>query len=673
MCVLVGRSVIRWPRCNAKSAWVVLAIWCVFTAGLVGCGSSPNEGAGIVAPSAQAGVQSEPTTAKAPRQNSIPTPTPTGHESSAAIPTAVVGPTGLEPQAFEATGTTAPVLGATPPATPPPTVVPTPNVMVTPIATPTPDTSVLMLEYSDISTELEDLILGGQYLLKRDVENLPDVRPRVKKISCDDQSTIRSVNAMIENTHSSSMAGSKNENVEEIGVISWVVPWEEGFLHFGYPRVLDPCDVELVYENGVWDAWWYPSASRDPYLLFRISRDGQTWTMPERFVVPFNIPMFDESLLAKISARSNGRQLIIAAHQPGGVSVSTTSDLATWEISEVQFRPPDMLNEYLSTSIWLENVAISPIGWIIGTTIEVHIGDIPIPEHILESAAEILTNFYDFDTYSADERGIQVRWLSEGEGESSTLVLWEELGIDYDTFMKYMFPAYNKMNGRYSTPTEQFHGMIWSDVKYSQLSRGQVERWIELPNNLTPGVCCKIVGTDAGYIASDIPFVPGGYPAITHYDSDEEKLFFSSDGSEWRPIQVPSSDMPNASRYLIDKMFTVTDGVLISFATYDMKSEQSFVGNVGSVVWLTDPSGNTWQNIEETQYAYLADWIHEQTKAFWRNSIGVVWPRDWPQNQNSLVINGSVALALCAGGTIGRIAASDHALQGSQRVPCVSD
>lgn len=606
--------------------------------GLAGCGSEHS-----------------PSSARLP-EPAVATAVPSGVDTVQPKAPGMSTPTPLGPQT---------VVTVTPTARPQSTTTATPVVRTEHPPDETP------VESQDVLAELEALILSGQYLLSKpdwQVGHNSNVRPKLQHMYCFDNGSIVDIEEVLHWIQSNSSRSNENQQIREIGSLSWIVPWGQGFLHFGYPRMEYDCYVVLVSGDRAWNARWFPLLASDAGVLFRTTSDGISWTRIEDLAVPFEFPPVGENMRLNINVKSNGEQLLVAVGQTMGVSLSITSDLTDWDTIQVQIRHPEMFNEHLSANTWVESVAVSSSGWIVGTTTEVHIGDLPIPQDILDEAIEVLTDFHDVPTYT--EEGILVEWMDNNMEEKSRLVAWEELGISHDTFVRYMRPAYNRNNGRFSTPIEQFHGMVLPVLWDENISENEMLSWIELPNELTPGVCCKVVGTVGGYIAADIPYIPGGYSWIM-YGNEEKKLFYSSDGNRWQSLTIPQSGLNNRRTIVIDRLFPVEEGVIVSAMLYGEKEYDG--GIIDSMAWLLTVDGFSWKEIETTRYAYLADWIHASTLELWAQSIGIVWPDHWSYDSYSPAINEDMALFRCPNNSFGVLLASQNDSGDKNSLPCLSE
>ena len=280
-----------------------------------------------------------------------------------------------------------------------------------------------------------------------------------------------------------------------------VLPWDDGYLQFGYPAAGDGWDPTRV--------------------LVRDSADGSTWSAYRPFPVPFEDLLADgASTWPIIDVASDGRRLLFAVQGRHRIVVAITSDLTDWETAEIIHPKPDGLPHGVRAGTSATHLALGPSGWVLHTSTDLGVDRWELaPADIRDSAQHI-----EFGI--PESQGLMVRWQTSeqepAEPYHSRFVTWEELGIDEATYVHYGSAHFAN---RPYTPTELTSGAVWA------ASWGEAPVRTELPE-IEGGTCCRIVGTSAGYFARAELGEPG-YPPILDV---EPPMFFSPDGSTWTAV-----------------------------------------------------------------------------------------------------------------------------------------
>ncbi len=577
-------------------AGMAVAVLSLVSAGLTGCGGSQSEVSGVVSPTAEEAAQAGLTIEDAPSQT--PAPTPSELPSPTASPIATVAPTADVPPTTQPTASVVPTVAPPPHVTAVPTVAPRPTEVASPEDTAVPIETEFVFESSDIPPELEALILGRNYvpILKFTSGSSSNGEVSLQKMLCNDPNTGVYVESLISQYKDDSSEFSEMIFSEEIGVYSWLFPWQDGFLYLGYPKVARPCTFEASSESSSWTAYWFPSLHEVTHLLMQSSNDGVHWTDPIRFSIPLEIPNLVPSGgqigYSPLELDSDGQNLIIAWTESENVSVAITSDLVEWTTREVPLlRPPD-LNEKLQTFTGLFDVAVNPSGWVIGTNTGARIVfSMLIPDDIKTSATEFLSDPFDFS-----DEGLTFRWSTEDSEEEIRLVSWEELGIDKATYARH---GNDLWSNKPYMQAGQFYGWAMSALWESDSSDSDEVSW----SKISVGKCCVIVGTRSGYMAAAPSYTPGYSPYRYGWIPG---MFFSSDGSVWDRIESPISYLEDKSMWIFSDMFSIGDGVIVVGTAcgpceFDEETER--------VAWFGASDGSAWQELRLSDYAYVADWL----------------------------------------------------------------
>lgn len=281
-----------------------------------------------------------------------------------------------------------------------------------------------------------------------------------------------------------------------------VLPWDDGYLQFGYRATGDDWDPTRV--------------------LVRDSVDGSPWSAYRPFPVPFEDLLADgASRWPIVDVTSDGQRLLFAVQGRHRIVVAITSDLIDWETVEIVPPEPDGLPHGVISGTSATHLALGPNGWLLHTSTDLGVSLWQLaPADIRDSA-----QYLEFDL--PESQGLMVRWRTSeqepAEPHHSRFVTWEELGIDEATYSHYGSAHF--ANKPY-TPTELTSGAVWA------ASWGEAPVRTELPE-IKGGTCCRIVGTRNGYFARAELGEPG-YPPILDV---EPPMFFSTDGSTWTAVE----------------------------------------------------------------------------------------------------------------------------------------
>ncbi|WP_419847382.1 hypothetical protein [Candidatus Poriferisocius sp.] len=493
--------------------------------------------------------------------------------------------------------------------------------MVPPPPPPTPDptASGFVLEHPEIPSQIEARILANEYWA---INVLPshqvsDQEPFVNKISCDKPASIAYLQDLITQTTSSEESELDGATLDSIGRHAWFVPWKAGFLQVGYPKVIDPCEVEIQSGIGAWTVWWFPSMHGVPYLLERRSPDGIDWTTPERLSLPVDAPPLaiygGEAFSPPLVLTTNGDILLVGIQQEGSALVSITRDLVEWETSEVPFHRPERLHPRLEVSADLENIALGPNGWIVGVTVTALINMwILVPDDIFQEAVRIGSPL-------ESQEGMFITWYLEDGGSNTRLVPWEELGIDGDIFQQYGSDLYS--NKPY-LQSPNFSGWVWPHIWGTDVPNVNTENWIELPY-ISRKICCEIIGTGDGYIALTIPYMAGYSPLWSGY----QRMFFSRNGYEWEEIETPeetrSREDSEETPIFLWSLRKIGELIFVSGVDEQVMED----GSVNRW-WVIDPDGTNWRRLESTQYAYMDEWLDGWARVVANGDVAIIQHHD---------------------------------------------
>ncbi len=566
---LIRRDLARWLCHRVQLAWVVVVVLSLVSTCVAGCGDSPSEVSGIASPTIEAGMVEPP------------------------VPVTLTPTTPAPKTSLDATST---------PTTPPPTAVVPPPLPPTPdptaVVPPPPTTSGFVLEHPDIPSEIEERILENKYW---PINVLPsgeasESEPYVGKINCEKPGSITYVQNLIVQATLGEASNLDNAIVESIGRHSWRVPWKTGFLQFGYPKVIDPCQVEIRGGSRGSTVWWFPSLHGEPYLLMRVSGDGNSWNDPVHLSVPFTISPLrvygGEVYAPQISAVSNGDYLLLVTGDASGIKTFTSTDLDKWSQLAIPFHRPNNLHSLLGTSFGLEEVVLGPNGWLARAVLVAFIDPYRMaPSDIKEEAAWV-----EVDPWAFCQDGIELYWRTRDSTQDSQCVTWDELGMDEDTFWLYASEYGNKPYHQ----SPNFSGWVWSQEWESTIPSESSNGWVELPY-IPLKLCCDIIGTQEGYMALTIPFFAGYDP----HRSGEQRIYFSHDGYEWVPIETPESVHSNDWHEQGDTPFTFIwsirsreSDVLVSGHWYSFSDYQG-----DPIMWIIDPNGTNWREVDPADLA----------------------------------------------------------------------
>ena len=570
---LVSRDLARWLRRRIQLTGVSAAALSLVSASVTGCGGSPSEVSGIASPTVEAGII----------ESTVPVmPTP------AAPPPAPVAPA----------ATPTPTIPPPTPTVPPPTPTIPP-----PTSTAVPVTSGFVLEHPNIPREIEERILEYRYspLDIPRADEASEIQTYVKKIKCEEDVSIAYVQNLITQVNSNEAGDQNDATVESIGQHSWRIPWKNGHLHLGYPKPIDPCMVEVQGASEETTVWWFPSLHGEPYLLMRASDDGNDWTSPERFSVPFTVSPLraygEEVFSPQILVASNGNRLLLVIEEASTVKAFVTTDLDVWDQSTSQFQRPEYLHPKIGIWFGLEDVVLGPNGWLVRA-----IGSMS-PDPYLMAPDDIRSEavYITYDNSAICPIGIELQWYtvdSTYETLDSRCMTWDELGIDYNTFWYYASFLGNKPYAQ----SENFSGWVWSQEWEFVASSGDSKTWVELPY-IGAKRCCDIIGTTAGYLALTEPYLAGYNPLW----SGPQEMFFSRDGYEWESIETPESTHMEDRREQGDSSFTfiwsihnLGDAILVSGHWYSDHPDYA-LGD--PAMWIIDADGTNWREADPTEYA----------------------------------------------------------------------
>ncbi len=334
----------------------------------------------------------------------------------------------------------------------------------------------------------------------------------------------------------------------------WSVPWGDGFLKIGWPKV----------DNQLYD---------ESHLVARSSADGVTWTNLDHYLVPD----VGEHIGAVIS---DGERLLVASQTNQQVYMSATNDLIRWDTIEMTLERPEGLADSVQATSYVDHLAIGPNGWLVKITTALDV-DILSLAGIRELGADVRTAYVKNVDYVDD--GLILEWWPEEDDRTNALhnrrfFSWDDLDITPDLYFEYTTFHSNKPYIR----ADNILGSVWSTVG------GADPVWVELPD-IEGGTCCEIVGTDAGYLALSDPRESGYGPS----PSKPAKMFFSSDGSTWDEIEPPAIEPPVGAGVWIHTIRAVDDGVVVSGEVLDDVSSTT----VEIIFWLGDPDGSNWREI----------------------------------------------------------------------------
>lgn len=599
---LISRESTRRPSRQIRLTGVAVVVLSLGSACLAGCGDSPSEATGDVSPTVQEDRGEGPNAETAPSRTSAPTPTVPGSPTASSSTTP--SPLDQLPASPEATATPVPTVAPTPTEV----VDPTPTAVPAPTPTSAPAQTDYVLERSEIPSEIEARILERSYDA---INTLPgdgtsESGPYVSKITCEKPNSIAYVRNLVEQASLGGEDLQEIEAIEEIGQFSWRVPWNGGFLQFGYPTAIDPCMVEILSGTGGGTVWWFPSLFGEPYLLARTSHDGNDWTTPERFSLPFETPalrQFGGNVeLPLLEVTSDGENLLLATDDEDKVLVWVTDDLVEWNSSEVLFHRPESLHPMLRHSFYLDDVILGPNGWLLrAVATAVPSARSMAPEDIRAEAVYI-----SFDAWADCLDGMTLEWFTADttyESRVSRCVTWDELGIDEDTFWRYASFLGNKPY----LQSPNFSGWVLPQEWDATVSSRNSRDWIELPY-IGEKLCCDIIGTSAGYLALTEPYLAGYNPLW----SGTQRMFFSPDGYEWKPIETPDithtqwhTDHDGTPFVFIWSIHNLGDSVLVSgnwFADY-------YSSPVEPAMWIIDPDGTNWREIDPAEHPDLSRYV----------------------------------------------------------------
>jgi len=425
-----------------------------------------------------------------------------------------------------------------------------------------------------------------------------------------------------------------------------LVPWGEGFLHIGFPRISDE-SCESVPPK------------------YRFSTDGAEWTefvdlgLPSVHSMPplisgLEYPWFDhlscwiETHRPSFHVSSDGNQLVVASQWPRyldtwpanidehferlnrilevppTVHVSRTTDLQDWDTVSLLNPRPEGLHDSLLTApslvglSWLEN------GWMVAIETVTFMEFYPLlPDEIREPSIEVMY-WYDDNSLGDLEQGITIEWWTEETADPNIqFFTWEELGTTEQLYWDYGFVA----NKPYH-PNDRYSGSIWI------ATWGENPTRIDLPYISGGERCCRTIKTDAGYIGLSDPEVAGYNPSW--WGSGE--LVFSADGRNWSRIASPSPrDHWGSSISAVD------GGVIFSSIEPADDEEDPLAGTTRH--WIGAPDGSNWQPIELPEGMSLIEWLMANDRA----------PTDWPR----MAVQGNVVLRISYDGRIDRYVAPE--------------
>jgi hypothetical protein len=373
-----------------------------------------------------------------------------------------------------------------------------------------------------------------------------------------------------------------------------LLPWGDGLLQVGYP---------IVGED-----------REDRTRLFaRVSADGLNWSPPARLFVPLPEPTIHDAsrwddfiwpyvvtfgtspevrindalrwsrLRFVLSARSDGKRLILAMHQGADLFAAITGDLTHWEVHKIPPPSSDGLPSGVEAATHSRpGLAVGPEGWLIYRRVALRVDPWVIaPADIRESAQDIYLrnpDYVDGKRVEGEPLGLEIEWRAKqhepADPYSSRFVTWEELGIDEDTYRHYGIEHY--ANKPY-IPSWLVSGEVW----VAEWGNNPVRH--ALPT-VRGGFWDRVVGTDAGYVGLPWPAEAGYLP-----DVGASTMFFSADGTTWDRIHTPGGD-----RVTLDYLTAVENGILVVGEV----SEEPYYSPIRSQLWLADATGSDWRPVD---------------------------------------------------------------------------
>ena len=394
----------------------------------------------------------------------------------------------------------------------------------------------------------------------------------------------------------------------------WLVPWQDGFLRFGFvfqPQPLPELDgrfadlfppevretIEAAGATTIDDAmqaledagligqvfeildanhevadWFYGVEPLPPAFEAAISPDGLDWTPIDGVTVPGG-----EGIAW---VQSDGSHLVVASHRYDEMgfgnstpSVAVTSDLRDWEVHEITVDVGDDVPDVVRVDTSIGGLAIRPDGWIAATNTYTFIDDYAlVPDDIREQAesgawwdltaedAGLRVDLYESEyEIIFDENG---EFVEEVHNEDccdlieSRVLSWESLGLDRATWDEY------RAEGGGSTMA------VW------------IAPWGAPPveHQLPPehGSIGSLVATNEGFMAVSWPPETEGSPLMGN------DLLFSTDGRTWNAVGFGGTGID-----YIDQLVPVDGGVIATGSN-----------ELGQSVLLGAGDGTGWRSVD---------------------------------------------------------------------------
>lgn len=381
----------------------------------------------------------------------------------------------------------------------------------------------------------------------------------------------------------------EDEDIEfEVGVGSpmswgtgagWIVPWGDKILEIGWLKI-----GEEPNGNGIYD---------ETHLVARALVDSRTCQNVQPLSEATDFSECWEDLYeyptpyegGRISAIiSDGHRLVVASETDDQIYVSVTSDLDSWDTTEIELPRPSGLPEFVYASSYVDHLAVNPNGWLAKITTQLSIDVLALagvrePKTGIRSAYELEDDVRSITGDSINFEGLFIEWWLDDERRyhKRQFFSWDDLGISHSMFCHYSYYCSNK----HSIRSSNVSGSVWSALWGEEPIR------VELPMGFgVDGRCCAIVGTHVGYMAISDPSESGYDP--TWFGSST--VFFSPDGIGWDVIDSPSG-------VFLD-LWTISNGIVAS--SVPLRGDDERGSNWDNIHWwLADSDGSNWREIEE--------------------------------------------------------------------------
>ena len=464
---------------------------------------------------------------------------------------------------------------------------------------------------------------------------------------------------------------------------SWLLPWQEGFLHVGYGFTGQRADDAGTGGQGYVVQGYVVDFSR---LLFSASSDGVGWAEPRVLPVPevhFPVPVFEDwasrwsprwspceygyctalvddpddcvalraivlvecrftgrALSTTFDVISTGDRLIVGSQWQDKVQVSVTGDLVEWDTTEITLPRQEGIHESLSSASRAMSIEVGPNGWLLRVETLFYFDFIQmVPADIAETALRVEIQQGLYCEEGGEYTGQKIKFSTKHRqvGDEERCLSWEDESIP-----RGLYRAYGTFGNKPYPPHERYSGSVWS----ATWGNTPVRSALPAVDNgaYGSGTCCTIVGTGEGYLAIEDTSGPGYGPGW----GVPTELFYSKDGIVWTSLDHPAGESA-----WIHEAIPLRDGIYFeSTITIGHGATEEH-----SEVWVSALDGSNWRKLELPEKRKSPFWRIPDTEDIptWRSPEFMPNVDGTRLGNRYLAINGDTAIWFGPKGTIERL------------------